>query len=80
VNKFGIHALVWTEGWSEEECRRAVGMTKQTGYDLIEIPLLDPGEVDAAMTRWGWRSTPTFRAPILRSPPAARSCSRQRSR
>jgi D-psicose/D-tagatose/L-ribulose 3-epimerase len=51
VNKFGIHALVWTEGWSEEECRRAVGMTKQTGYDLIEIPLLDPGEVDAAMKR-----------------------------
>jgi D-psicose/D-tagatose/L-ribulose 3-epimerase len=51
VNQFGIHALVWTEGWSEEECRRAVALTKETGYDLIEIPLLDPTAVDAAMTR-----------------------------
>jgi D-psicose/D-tagatose/L-ribulose 3-epimerase len=51
VNEFGIHALVWTEGWSEEECRRAVGLTKETGYDLIEIPLLDPTAVDAEMTR-----------------------------
>lgn len=51
MNEFGIHALAWTEGWSEEECRRAVGLTKETGYDLIEIPLLDPWAVDAAMTR-----------------------------
>jgi D-psicose/D-tagatose/L-ribulose 3-epimerase len=51
VNEFGIHALVWTEGWSEGECRRAVGLTKETGYDLIEIPLLDPTAVDDAMTR-----------------------------
>jgi D-psicose/D-tagatose/L-ribulose 3-epimerase len=51
VNEFGIHALVWTEGWSEEECRRAVGLTKETGYDLVEIPLLDPTAVDTEMTR-----------------------------
>jgi D-psicose/D-tagatose/L-ribulose 3-epimerase len=51
VNPVGIHALVWTQGWSEDECRRAVALTKETGYDLIEIPLLDPSEVDAAMTR-----------------------------
>jgi D-psicose/D-tagatose/L-ribulose 3-epimerase len=51
VNPLGIHALVWTEGWSEDECRRAVTLTKETGYDLIEIPLLEPAEVDAAMTR-----------------------------
>jgi D-psicose/D-tagatose/L-ribulose 3-epimerase len=29
----------------------AVALTKETGYDLIEIPLLDPSEVEAAMTR-----------------------------
>jgi D-psicose/D-tagatose/L-ribulose 3-epimerase len=46
VNPVGIHALVWTEGWSAEECRRAVQLTKETGFDLIEIPLLDPGDVD----------------------------------
>jgi D-psicose/D-tagatose/L-ribulose 3-epimerase len=51
VNPLGIHALVWTEGWSENECRRAVTLTKETGYDLIEIPLLEPAEVDAEMTR-----------------------------
>jgi D-psicose/D-tagatose/L-ribulose 3-epimerase len=51
VNELGIHALVWTEGWSEEECRRAVDLTKETGYDLIEIPLLDPTAVDVEMTR-----------------------------
>jgi D-psicose/D-tagatose/L-ribulose 3-epimerase len=51
VNRVGIHALVWVAGWSEDECRRAVALTKETGYDLIEIPLLDPSEVDAAMTR-----------------------------
>jgi D-psicose/D-tagatose/L-ribulose 3-epimerase len=51
VNQFGIHALVWTKGWSEEVCRRAIALTKESGYDLIEIPLLDPGDVDATMTR-----------------------------
>jgi D-psicose/D-tagatose/L-ribulose 3-epimerase len=51
LNPLGIHALVWTQGWSEDECRRAVTLTKEAGYDLIEIPLLDPSEVDAAMTR-----------------------------
>ena len=51
MNRLGIHALVWVDGWSEDECRRAVALTKETGYDLIEIPLLDPSEVDAAMTR-----------------------------
>ncbi len=51
MNLVGIHALVWAQGWSEGECRRAVALTKETGYDLIEIPLLDPSEVDAAMTR-----------------------------
>lgn len=51
MNPIGIHALVWTQGWSEDDCRRAVALTKETGYDLIEIPLLDPSDVDAEMTR-----------------------------
>ena len=51
MNPLGIHALVWVQGWSEDECRRAVALTKETGYDLIEIPLLDPAAVDRAMTR-----------------------------
>ena len=51
MNPLGIHALVWTQGWSADQCRRAVALTKVTGYDLIEVPLLDPSEVDVSMTR-----------------------------
>jgi D-psicose/D-tagatose/L-ribulose 3-epimerase len=51
VNPLGVHALIWVEGWSELECKRAISLTGETGFDLIEIPLLEPREVDAAMTR-----------------------------
>jgi len=51
MNELGVHALVWTGGWSEAEAALAVAQTKRAGYDLIEIPLLDPASVDAAMTR-----------------------------
>lgn len=51
MNKLGIHALVWVGGWSEPEARHAVEQTASAGYDLIEIPVLDPASVDAAMTR-----------------------------
>lgn len=46
----GIHALVWAEGWSDEEARRALEETKRAGYDFIEIPLLDPTAVDGPRT------------------------------
>jgi len=47
----GVHALVWERGWSHEECARAVAKTAEVGYDLIEIPALDPGSIDTAFTR-----------------------------
>jgi len=50
-NRLGIHALVWVPGWSPLECERALEWTRETGYDFIEIPLMDPDEVDAEMTR-----------------------------
>ena len=46
-----MHALVWTGGWSEADARDACARTKAAGYDLLEIPLLDPASVDAEMTR-----------------------------
>jgi D-psicose/D-tagatose/L-ribulose 3-epimerase len=49
--RLGVHALVWVGGWSPEDCRRAVSATAEAGYDLIEIPLLDPDRVDVADTR-----------------------------
>jgi D-psicose/D-tagatose/L-ribulose 3-epimerase len=51
VNRLGVHALVWVPGWSERECDQALEMTREAGYDFIEIPLMDPERVDAAMTR-----------------------------
>lgn len=50
-NALGIHALVWTGEWDEDAARDAMRRTADAGYDLIEVPLLDPTAVDAAMTR-----------------------------
>lgn len=50
TNALGVHALVWVPGWSEHQCRQAVAATARSGFDLLEVPLLDPGEVDVAMT------------------------------
>jgi D-psicose/D-tagatose/L-ribulose 3-epimerase len=49
--RLGVHALVWVGGWSREEARHAIASTAEAGYDLIEIPLLDPSSVDAVDTR-----------------------------
>jgi len=50
-NPLGVHALVWTGSWDPASARAACTATAAAGYDLIELPLLDPAEVDAAMTR-----------------------------
>jgi D-psicose/D-tagatose/L-ribulose 3-epimerase len=46
----GVHALVFAGSWSPADRERAIGGAAALGYDLIEIPLLDPGKVDAAAT------------------------------
>ena len=51
MNKLGVHALVWEKGWSHDECARAVAKTAEVGFDLIEIPALDPGSIDTSFTR-----------------------------
>ena len=51
MNKLGVHALVWAAGWSHDECARAIGQTAELGYDLIEVPALDPGSIDVEFTR-----------------------------
>ena len=51
MNLLGVHALVWTGGWDEAERREAVGATKAAGYDIIEVPLLDPDTVDGPATK-----------------------------
>lgn len=51
MNKLGVHALVWVGGWSHDECERAIAQTAELGFDLIEIPALDPASIDAPFTR-----------------------------
>ncbi|CAB4859865.1 unannotated protein [freshwater metagenome] len=51
VNPLGIHALVWVGGWSVEEAELAISSTAAAGYDVIEIPALDPSRIDIASTR-----------------------------
>ena len=51
MNPLGIHALVWVGGWSVEEAELAISSTAAAGYDVIEIPALDPSRIDIASTR-----------------------------
>ena len=51
MNPLGCHALVWAGDWSEASARYAIESTASVGYDLIEVPILDPKTVDTAMTR-----------------------------
>lgn len=50
-NPLGVHALVWTGGWSPEDAELAISSTAKAGFDLIEIPALDPDRIDIADTR-----------------------------
>lgn len=49
-NPLGIHALVWAGSWSEADRHKAIAGAAECGYDLIEIPLLNPHAVDATAT------------------------------
>ncbi|MGW5670636.1 sugar phosphate isomerase/epimerase family protein [Micromonospora sp. NPDC003776] len=50
-NPLGIHAAVFVGGWSPEERRTAAARARRAGYDVLEIPALDPAAVDIADTR-----------------------------
>jgi D-psicose/D-tagatose/L-ribulose 3-epimerase len=51
MNPLGLHALVWVGDWTEASATTAISSTARLGFDMIEVPLLDPWSVDAAMTR-----------------------------
>ena len=50
MSGIGIHALVFVSGWSEAESLRAIEGAARHGYDLVEIPLIDPRAIDADAT------------------------------
>jgi D-psicose/D-tagatose/L-ribulose 3-epimerase len=47
----GCHGVVWTGRFDTAGVVDAVGKTADAGFDLIEIPLLEPESVDAAVVR-----------------------------
>ena len=50
-NPLGLHALVWVGDWTPASAKHAIASTAEIGFDLIEVPLLDPSSIDTAMTR-----------------------------
>jgi D-psicose/D-tagatose/L-ribulose 3-epimerase len=50
-NPLGIHAAVFAGGWSPRERRAAAARARKAGYDVLEIPALDPAAIDIADTR-----------------------------
>lgn len=44
---FGVHAFLWNGNWSNELAPPIIRQTAGAGFDLLEIPLLRPAEVDA---------------------------------
>lgn len=50
-NLLGAHALVWVGGWSKTECDKAVKGAAAAGYDLIELAVFQPENMDAAYTK-----------------------------
>jgi D-psicose/D-tagatose/L-ribulose 3-epimerase len=46
----GVHALVFVSGWSAGEAARAVEGAARHGYDILEIPLIEPRAIDAGAT------------------------------
>ena len=50
-NPLGIHALVWSGHWQRSDIDYAIGNSSKLGFDLIEIPLLNPYKFDADYTK-----------------------------
>ena len=50
-NPLGIHALVWSGYWKRDDIDFAIGKSSKLGFDIIEIPLLNPYSFDAEYTK-----------------------------
>lgn len=50
MNKLGLHAFVWTAGWTPEDAAMAIRSTAELGYDLIEASTMDLKAFDVPAT------------------------------
>ena len=51
MNPLGVHALVFVSGWSQTEAARAIDRAAASGFQYLEIPLIDPNAIDVQQTR-----------------------------
>jgi len=51
MTKFGVHALVFTDTWTEAAATRACSAAREIGFDLVEVLVFDPATLDMAMTK-----------------------------
>lgn len=51
--KFGVHALVFGDAWTETTARTTCLAAAEIGYDLVEVLMFDPWTLDLAATRKG---------------------------
>ena len=51
MNKLGVHSFVWTAGASNADAERAIGLTAEAGFDLMEVAAMDLAAIDVAFTR-----------------------------
>jgi D-psicose/D-tagatose/L-ribulose 3-epimerase len=50
-NQLGIHALVLEREWDTDAAVRAVRRAAAVGYDLVELPMFDPEQLDLVAVR-----------------------------
>src|SRR5581483_1193374 len=48
---FGVHAFVWNGDWNNDIAPETIRQSEKAGFDLLEIPLLRPTELDTARIR-----------------------------
>lgn len=51
MNPLGVQASIFVAGWSQPESEWAISAAARHGFEIIEIPLLEPAEIDVRDTR-----------------------------
>lgn len=51
MNPMGLHAMVVTSGGDAASTARAAAVAAANGYDLLELPILDPSSLDVGAVR-----------------------------
>jgi len=51
TNKLGVHALLFTDSWTDASAKMAIDKAVRIGFDVIEVLIFDPATVDGKMTR-----------------------------